>query len=83
MVSSCGIAKNDVTIVGKHHYPCLVYFREGGSPIGEINQSMIEDRLKWSIEHDTLKDPICSKYCMDFKCEFNKCLKEIQSVNVH
>lgn len=68
----CHIMKNDITIVGDKHYPCLVYFREHGEPIGMFNGNMIEDRIKWSNEHDCCKDLICSKYCMDFKCDFNK-----------
>jgi MoaA/NifB/PqqE/SkfB family radical SAM enzyme len=68
----CHIAKNDITIVGDKHYPCLVYFREKGSAIGNLDdESMLQDREAWSESHDCLKDPICSKFCMDFKCDFN------------
>lgn len=68
----CHIAKNDVTIVGDKHYPCLVYFREHGKEIGSIHdKNMMVQRMIWSSNHDCLSDPICSKYCMDFKCDFN------------
>jgi MoaA/NifB/PqqE/SkfB family radical SAM enzyme len=67
----CYIVKNDITIVGDKHYPCLIYFREGGHPIGNINEHVYEDRLKWFESNNTKKDLICKKYCMDFKCEFN------------
>lgn len=68
---SCRIAKNDVTVVGSHHYPCLVYFREGGSAIGKITENVKEQRDMWSRSHRPQEDAICCKYCMDFKCEFN------------
>lgn len=71
----CGIAKNDVTIVGEKHYPCLVYFREKGAAIGSVRDpNMLQQRAAWAAEHDCTKDPICSKYCMDFKCDFNRAL---------
>jgi MoaA/NifB/PqqE/SkfB family radical SAM enzyme len=73
----CYLVKNDISIVGNKHYPCLVYFREGGDAIGELNNSVFEDRKIWSDNHNSLLDPICSKYCMDFKCDFNKAKKEV------
>ena len=67
----CKIAENDVTIVGNHHYPCLVYFREGGKAIGAIIDDARKQRNAWVILHNPKDDTICKKYCMDFKCEFN------------
>ncbi len=71
----CGITKNDVTIVGGDHYPCLVYFREGGKAIGKVSANIMEERRIWGSTHICDTDPICSKYCMDFKCEFNRALE--------
>lgn len=67
----CYLVKNDITIVGNYHYPCLVYFREGGKPISKISSNLLEERGVWFNNHDSQQDPICNKYCMDFKCEFN------------
>lgn len=67
----CYIAVSDVTIVGDSHYPCLVYFREGGGAIGKIYDNVKMQRMEWVQKHTPQKDPICRKYCMDFKCEFN------------
>lgn len=69
--NKCMIAPNDVTIVGNKHYPCLVYFREKGAALGEVDGDLLQIRRKWSEGHDCKKDPICSRYCMDFKCDFN------------
>ena len=67
----CELLKNDISIVGDKHYPCLVYAREKGDAIGLLNESIYEDRLNWYKNHQPNKDKICQKYCMDFKCEFN------------
>lgn len=68
---TCGIMLNDYCIVGGKHYPCLVYFREKGKEIGQVGPSMLQERFDWMTKTDCTKDPICAKYCMDFKCDFN------------
>jgi organic radical activating enzyme len=74
----CHIMKNDITVVGMKHYPCLVYFREGGDYIGPLisGTGVLRARAEWYKNHNCLTDPICSKFCMDFKCDFNKALEE-------
>jgi len=72
----CEIAKSDISIVGTKHYPCLVYAREKGNAIGEMSGDIKTDRLKWYKKHEPKNDPICSKYCMDFKCDFNLAVGE-------
>jgi len=68
----CSLVRNDISIVGNKHFPCLVYAREKGQAIGELSDNVYADRLKWYEQHDPSQDPICNKYCMDFKCEFNR-----------
>lgn len=68
----CYIMQNDLTIVGDRHFPCLVYFREHGEAIGDVGSNMLKERQVWSEAHDCTKDTICSKFCMDFKCDFNR-----------
>jgi MoaA/NifB/PqqE/SkfB family radical SAM enzyme len=70
----CELVKNDISIVGDKHYPCLVYAREGGQAIGFLNNFTYADRTAWYISHQPEKDTICKKYCMDFKCEYNRSL---------
>jgi len=77
--NKCNMLKNDVTIVGNKHYPCLVYFREGGNEIGCVDDNMMSDRVNWSDSHNCKTDPICSKFCMDFKCDFNSALEGMRS----
>lgn len=68
----CNLSRNDISIVNRDHYPCLVYAREGGKPIGPLNGDIRGDREKWLENHLPKDDSICRKFCMDFKCEYNR-----------
>jgi MoaA/NifB/PqqE/SkfB family radical SAM enzyme len=68
----CALSISDISIVGENHYPCLVYAREGGAPIGPMGENIKTDRITWYNNHNPYNDSICKKYCMDFKCEFNR-----------
>jgi len=68
----CALARNDISIVGDKHYPCLVYAREGGAFIGALDANVERARESWYARHQPNLDSICKKYCMDFKCEFNR-----------
>jgi len=72
----CELVKNDISIVGDYHYPCLVYSREGGKAIGPIDYNIKRDRVEWYKQHIPKLDPICNKYCMDFKCEYNRSIND-------
>jgi len=63
--SHCAIVLDDMAVCGKFHYPCIIYLREGGNPIGEVGDNIRIDRKKWFNEHNTQLDPICSKNCLD------------------
>jgi MoaA/NifB/PqqE/SkfB family radical SAM enzyme len=70
--SKCYLVIDDVSIVGKYHFPCAVYAREKGKPIGKISSSMNNERLEWFKTHNCHTDSICKAFCMDFKCRFNE-----------
>jgi len=53
------------------HYPCIIYLREWGDPIGELGAQTRIDRLRWAQEHDTHEDPICRKNCLDVCVDYN------------
>jgi hypothetical protein len=72
----CYLALDDVTIKGGLHYPCAVYLREGGIAVGRVGPDMMRDRESWFKWHNSLNDPICCKFCMDFKCDFNNAVHE-------
>ena len=69
----CPLVLDDVTVSGDLHYPCNVYFREGGDPIGNVRDpdAVPADRAKWHGCHDTHADPICSAMCMDLLRTYN------------
>ena len=69
--SKCHLVRDDLTIFGEDYYPCAVYIREKGNPIGKFSKDNVKEREDWFSNHDSHKDPICQKFCMDFKCRFN------------
>lgn len=68
----CGLVVDDMAAMGKHHYPCIIYMRERGKPIGEIGPHMRDERKRWAETHDTHTDPICSSNCLDVCVDYNR-----------
>lgn len=56
---------DDSVVAGYQHFPCIIYLREGGEPIGKIGPNMRQERVDWMKKHDTLSDPICKANCLD------------------
>ena len=69
--NKCSLVLDDMACVGNYHYPCVIYLREQGQPIGEINANMREERRLWYLRHNTHKDAICSKNCLDVCIAYN------------
>lgn len=67
----CGIVADDMAVMGDKHYPCIIYLREGGKPIGTLGPNMRRERVAWAQEHNTKLDPICSKNCLDVCVDYN------------
>jgi hypothetical protein len=63
------------------HFPCIVYMREGGQAIGNINCDMREDRYQWFKNHDTHNDPICQKNCLDVCIDYNNIYRKYHGDN--
>jgi molybdenum cofactor biosynthesis enzyme MoaA len=76
--NKCHLVKDDVAVAGKWHFPCIIYLREGGNPIGEMNKSFRQDRIKWFKNHDTHKDPICKNNCLDVCIDYNNTTKPVE-----
>lgn len=68
----CGIAIDDVAIAGDNHFPCIIYLREQGNPIGRVGPNMRHERAEWSRAHDTKSDPICRANCLDCIVKYNR-----------
>lgn len=67
----CGLMLDDSVICGDFHYPCVIYFREGGNPVGKVGPNMRQERYEWIKNNDTHFDPICKKNCLDVCKEYN------------
>jgi len=77
----CPLVLDDMAVAGAgghgglKHFPCIIYFREKGEPIGEFDPSNIrkvrQERADWAVTHDCSRDPICSKNCLDVCVEYN------------
>jgi molybdenum cofactor biosynthesis enzyme MoaA len=68
---ACGLVLDDLIISQGRHYPCPIYFREGGAPIGDFNSSFREQRLHWYRTHRTATDAICQHQCLDVCRQYN------------
>lgn len=73
----CPLALDDSIIAGDFHFPCVIHMREKGDPIGKVGGGMREDRVRWSKTHDTWKDPICRKNCLDICIDYNNRHREL------
>ena len=67
----CGLVLDDMAVNHGQHWPCIIYMREGGRPIGLVGPDMRAEREYWSRNHDTQADPICSKNCLDVCVQYN------------
>jgi MoaA/NifB/PqqE/SkfB family radical SAM enzyme len=75
----CGLVLDDSVIAGSYHFPCIIYMREQGAPIGTVGPDMREERARWHEEHDTHCDPICKKNCLDVCIDYNNRFEEFRS----
>jgi hypothetical protein len=78
----CGLVLDDMAVMGEHHYPCIIYMREGGAPIGTVGPRMRQERLTWARNHDTHKDPICRRNCLDVCVDYNNCFRDTNPVSL-
>ena len=70
----CYIPLTERTVDGVAYYPCSVYLREGGAPIGALTESAQVQRAKsadWVKANDCRTDPICQRYCLHCTRVFN------------
>jgi MoaA/NifB/PqqE/SkfB family radical SAM enzyme len=67
----CSIVLDDLAIYGQWHFPCVIYFREGGEPIGKIGENFRRERKKWLEGRNSWEDEICRRNCLDVCKEYN------------
>ena len=69
--SQCRLVLDDMAVAGRWHFPCIIYLREGGEPIGRVGLGMREERQRWSAGHNVVSDPICANNCLDVCAAYN------------
>jgi MoaA/NifB/PqqE/SkfB family radical SAM enzyme len=70
----CLIPLTERTVDRDAYYPCSVYVREGGAPIGPLTDPPALQRARTArfvSEGDCLSDPICRRYCLHCTRAFN------------
>lgn len=68
----CPLVIDDLAILNGEHYPCIIYMREKGNPIGELNRGFRGTRHKWFLQHNCKKDKICLNNCLDVCRDYNR-----------
>jgi len=77
----CPLVFDDMAVIGDFHYPCIIYLREQGRPIGKVGSNMRRERATWNDCHDTHKDSICRNNCLDVCIAYNNAVQRLaQSV---
>lgn len=71
----CFLVMDDSVIAGQSHFPCVIYMREHGQPIGSVGPNMRQERIEWMNKTDVHNDPICSKNCLDVCVDYNDKVK--------
>lgn len=69
--NSCPLVLDDSVIAGQDHYPCVIYMREQGQPIGVVSENMRQERLHWFETTNTHKEDICRRNCLDVCVDYN------------
>lgn len=69
--ATCGLVLDDQAVCGDQHYPCIIYLREKGQPIGQVGPGMRQERADWSARTNTHEDPICRRNCIDACVDYN------------
>jgi molybdenum cofactor biosynthesis enzyme MoaA len=77
---NCPLMLDDMAILNGYHFPCVIYMREQGAPVGKVDFSLSpeeaikkirKERLDWIHSHDTHQDLICKKNCLDACVDYN------------
>ena len=74
--NKCALVLDDSVIAGDYHFPCVIYMREQGKPIGKISKNMRQERKIWFDNHNCKKDDICRNNCLDVCIDYNNKYEE-------
>lgn len=74
----CPLVLDDMAVMRGYHFPCIIYMREGGKPIGKINDNVRQERLEWFKKTNVHEDPICKNNCLDVCVDY---LNKVRDLN--
>jgi len=74
----CWLVVDDMIVSQGWHFPCVIYLREGGNPIGRVGDMTRLDRVEWANNSDILADTICRNNCLDIYVAHNNKAREIR-----
>lgn len=76
----CYLVNDDIMSAQNYHFPCIIYFREGGEPIGTVSDHIMRaTRYYWATNHNTLEDSICRHNCLDVCRDFNNYARDFNN----
>lgn len=79
----CHLVKDDMAILHGKHFPCIIYMREQGEPIGDVYGHTLPEvqksRREWFERHDSFINPICKVNCLDVCVDYNNKVEEVHS----
>lgn len=76
----CYLALDDMAIAGNYHFPCIIYMREQGDPIGIVSENIRQERETWVLNHNCHADEICKKNCLDVCIDYNNKAKQYKTL---
>jgi len=75
LMNSCFVPLTEKTVDAKYYYPCPVYLREGGEPLGKLHEDNLKTQQKKTVDfikgNYCIHDPICQKSCIYCTKVFN------------
>lgn len=74
----CPLVLDDMAVENGHHYPCIIYLREKGNPIGKLGKNTRKERERWYQNHNCFEDKICRENCLDVCIDYNNKVRELR-----
>lgn len=78
---TCHLVSDDMAVAQGWHFPCIIYLRESGEPIGKVGPNMRAERIEWMMRHNSMHDPICRGNCLDVCIEHNNRVQEYKEAH--
>lgn len=79
----CPLVLDDMAVAANYHFPCIIYMRQRGDPIGEMHGSIEhirEKRRDWYWKTNTHQDSICKRICLDVCVDYNNKFRDANYV---